>query len=106
MDLTKVDATLDQVDKTVGALIPLVGTIGGIARLFIGMAKKQGLDTTTFEAEIAKFDAQSADLHSAVAEFRAKYPKTALPADTSAPAAAADASGLGPAPGQSTTIGE
>lgn len=75
IDLDKVDDALDQVNKTIGALVPLVGTIGGIARLLIGMAHKQGLDTTTFEAEIAKFDAQHADLHAAVAEFQAKYPR-------------------------------
>lgn len=96
IDTAKVDAALDTINKTVGALVPLVGTIGGIARLFVGMAKKQGLDTATFEAEIAKFDAQHADLHAAVAEFRTQFPS----------AGAAPGTPTGPAPGQSTTIGE
>jgi len=75
VDVNKVDKALDAIDKTVGALVPLVGTIGGLARLFISMAQKQGLDTTTFEAQIAKFDAQHADLHSAVNEFRTLFPR-------------------------------
>lgn len=97
IDVTKVDAAIDQIDRTVGALVPLVGTIGGLARLFIGMAKKQGLDTAEFETEIAKFDAQHADLHAAVTEFRTQFPREG----TAAPVTPA-----GPPPGQSTTIGE
>lgn len=76
MDVTKVDAALDTIDRTIGALVPLVGTVGSIARLLVDMAHKQGLDTTTFEAEIAKFDAQHAQLHTAVLEFQTKYPRT------------------------------
>ena len=77
MDAAKLDATLDTIDRTIGALVPLVGTVGSIARLLIDMAHKQGLDTTTFETEIAKFDAQHAELHAAVEDFQAKYPRTA-----------------------------
>lgn len=99
IDTTKVDAALDAINKTVGALVPLVGTVGSLARLFVGLAKKQGLDTTTFEAEIAKFDAEHANLHAATSEFRAQFGGTpaATPGDGASPA--------GPAPGQSTTIG-
>lgn len=99
MDVNKVDAVLETVDRTVGTILPLVGTVGSLARLLIGMAKKQGLDTTTFEAEIAKFDTEHAALHAAVTDFRAKYGFAAGEGGTANPNPA------GPAPGESTTIG-
>ncbi len=99
MDVAKLNATLDAVDKTVEALIPVVGTVGSLARLFVGLAHKQGLDTTTFEAEIAKFDGQVATLNAARDEFWKKYPR----AVESQPGGG-DPSG--PAPGASQTIGD
>ncbi len=103
MDPAKLNATLDAVDKTVEALVPIVGTIGSLSRLIVGLAKKQGLDTTTFEAEIAKFDGQIGVLNAARAEFWQKYPRTAQPGQPSQPGGG-DPSG--PAPGSTQTIGE
>jgi len=101
MDLDKVDAMLDRIDKTGLALVPIIGTVGNMARLFIGMAHKMGLDTKPFEGVIVELDAALLELHGSTADFRTKFPRVAgAPATSVAPTAD------GPAPGETTTIGE
>jgi len=71
--LDKVDEVLNDLNTTIGAVIPLVGTVGAVARLVIGVARNMGQDTKDFEEEIARLDANLAAADAATAEFRAKY---------------------------------
>jgi hypothetical protein len=77
VNVEKVDAALDQMNKTIGLVLPLVATVGGLARLLLSLAHKQGLDTKPFEDAIAELDAQKTELRSAIDEFRTKYPREA-----------------------------
>lgn len=77
MDLDKVDAVLDRLDRTGLALIPVVNTVASMAKIVVGMAHKMGLDTKPFEGVVAELDAALVGLDSAVADSRAKFPRSA-----------------------------
>jgi hypothetical protein len=81
VDLNNIDSKLAQIDQTVGALIPLVGLVGTLARMTVQMMKSNGLDTASFEDEIAKFDQQREQLRLAIEDFDSKYPSSDTPVD-------------------------
>lgn len=73
MDVTKINARLDELDKTIGALVPAVAQGAAVIRLIGGLVRgKMSPDQQkTFDQAIAEYDAQNAQLQSAIDRLRA-----------------------------------
>lgn len=77
MDATKVEQALIDANAIVGQIVPLVGIVGVAVRGIAALLRAQGQDAqaATFEAELAKFEAQRGNLRAALDDFHAKYPE-------------------------------
>ncbi len=98
----KVAVVLEDVNKVITQLLPVVGLGMTAVRMLAALLQKNGIDIGPFQQEITRYDAALTNADAATAEFRQKYGYAGqpLPGTPETPGDPA-----GPAPGQSTTIG-
>ena len=74
--MNKAEQALAEANAIMGQFVPLVAIVGVGVRATIALLKANGLADAAaeFEAEIAKYDAQRAELDTAITAFKAKYP--------------------------------
>lgn len=78
MDVTKLNARLDEYDKVLGALVPAVAQGAAVVRLLGSLVRsKMSPDQQkTFDQAIAEYDAQNGQLQGAIDRLRAASAST------------------------------
>jgi D-arabinose 1-dehydrogenase-like Zn-dependent alcohol dehydrogenase len=78
-DQNSAASALQDMNAIIGAIIPSIGLIGGLASVIIQLAKKNGIDVGTFEQEVVKYNTAQARVLTNYERFKAKYPTAPIP---------------------------
>lgn len=75
---TNIEKALMDANAVMTQFVPLIGIIGVGVRATIALLRQNGLnkEADEFEVEMAKYDAQLKGFGDAIADFRARYPRT------------------------------
>lgn len=90
MDVTKINARLDELDKTIGAIVPAVAQGAAMIRLVGSLVRgKMSPDQQkTFDQAIAEYDSQNAQLQGAIDRLRAASASTSTTGTSSSSSSA------------------